>query len=294
MLQKNTSTHWCVSVPLFCLDSIYSFTIKMTSGIIMFSFTVDFCFFFQLFLLELIRCLFMCSHLLWLALWKASTALNQVSYEEMTSKWHHILLCCEGLLCCIWIFKELDSFRVGSVSTSPLLWIYSSNQPSCSGVSAAWLCCSWPEATAGALNERFSTVSFLRLVFVLGVFFMSPNCLFLFSLSSPAQCVFLWLLSQTSIRCLVCAYTIWLIVISLCFCLPEGTSHGNGQTTSPETSPGVTRHIAALLLYFTPEFAAAQGARSTARPIQSPWSNGRETLWTITDLMMTTGFIPLH
>ena len=55
--------------------------------------------------------------------------------------------------------------RLGPVGPGSLLWVYSPNQPTCRGVSAVWLRCSWPEATDGALHERISTVSFPRLQF---------------------------------------------------------------------------------------------------------------------------------
>lgn len=59
--------------------------------------------------------------------------------------------------------RLFPSFRVGPVSSCSLLRIYSTNQPSCCGVSAVRLRRSWPEAADGALHERISTVSLARL-----------------------------------------------------------------------------------------------------------------------------------
>lgn len=81
---------------------------------------------------------------------------------------------------------------MGSVSTGPLLRIYSSNQPTCSGVSVTWLCCSWPEVTVGALDERFPTVSFqsllsLRVYFRL-IFWTSRFLVFVFFSPHSSDC----------------------------------------------------------------------------------------------------------
>lgn len=48
----------------------------------------------------------MCSHLLWLAWLKASTALDQVSYGALTYKWHPILPCCAAFNFKNWALSE--------------------------------------------------------------------------------------------------------------------------------------------------------------------------------------------
>lgn len=62
------------------------------------------------------------------------------------------------------------------------------------------------------------------------------------------------------------------IMIRLCFWLSGATSRGNGPTMTPESDLILTRHIVELLLCLTLilKFAAALGARSTARSIASP------------------------
>lgn len=52
------------------------------------------------------------------------------------------------------------SFRVGPAGSGTLLQLHPTNPPSRRGIPAARLRESRPEATNGALHERFSTVSF--------------------------------------------------------------------------------------------------------------------------------------
>lgn len=64
----------------------------------------------------------------------------------------------------------------------------------------------------------------------------------------------------------------------LCFWIPEVTSHENGPTTTPESSPEI-RHIAELLLYFPiPSLLLHKVQDGEHVSCYAPWRSGHETL----------------
>lgn len=128
--------------------------------------------------------------------------------------------------------RLFPSFRVGPVSSCSLLRIYSTNQPSCCGVSAVRLRRSWPEAADGALHERISTVSLARL-----------------QSHSSMHSLFLNITRHWGLHFTLNDW--WTLSLSLSPCFPEATSLASGPAMTPDRRSRRQNRYCASYIFIT-------------------------------------------